>query len=319
MRKALVVGLNCYSGFNALSYCNNDASEIGALLARNEDGKVNFDVHTITNKCTKDILWSKICKTFADNSDVSLLYFSGHGNNQNGGEIYTTDDEYITMIDMLKIVNASNCKNKLVILDCCFAGYMGTVLLENDLSALAKGVTIIAASEAWQVSFENNNIQHGIFTSLLIEGLKGGAANINGVITPASLYSFVDQSLGPWDQRPVFKTNVSELLSIREVKPKVTVDKLRILCEYFSEANKNYKLDPSYEYTNTLNVEHNVVEPYADENNVKILKDLQLFESVGLVEPVDEKHMYWAAMHSKSCRLTALGRHYWRLAKNNKI
>ena len=319
MRKALVVGLNGYSGSNALSCCDNDANEITTLLSRNEDGKVNFDVHTITNKCTKDVLWNEIYKTFTDNSDVSLLYFSGHGNNLNGGAICTTDDNCIMMINILNVVNTSNCKNKVVILDCCFSGNMGTVLLENDLSALAKGVTIIAASEAWQVSVENNNIQHGIFTNLLIEGLKGGAANINGVITPASLYSFVDQSLGPWEQRPVFKTNVSELLPIREVKPKVTVDKLRLLCEYFSQANQNYKLDPSYEYTNALNVEHNVVEPYADENNVKILKDLQLFESVGLVEPVDEKHMYWAAMHSKSCRLTALGRHYWRLAKNNKI
>jgi hypothetical protein len=29
--------------------------------------------------------------------------------------------------------------------------------------------------------------------------------------------------------------------------------------------------------------------------------------------------MYYAAMESKTCRLTPLGRHYWRMAANNRI
>jgi len=46
---------------------------------------------------------------------------------------------------------------------------------------------------------------------------------------------------------------------------------------------------------------------------------LQLYESVGLVEPVDAEHMYFAAMNSKSCKLTALGLHYWKLAKDKRF
>ena len=42
-------------------------------------------------------------------------------------------------------------------------------------------------------------------------------------------------------------------------------------------------------------------------------------EGVGLIVPVDEEHMYYAAMNSKSCRLTALGAQYWRLANENKL
>jgi len=38
-----------------------------------------------------------------------------------------------------------------------------------------------------------------------------------------------------------------------------------------------------------------------------------------LVVPVDEEFMYFAAMNSKSCRLTELGYHYWRLIKKNKL
>ena len=42
-------------------------------------------------------------------------------------------------------------------------------------------------------------------------------------------------------------------------------------------------------------------------------------EMVGLVCPVGEEHMYYAAMNSKSCKLTPLGQHYWNLVKSGKI
>ena len=53
--------------------------------------------------------------------------------------------------------------------------------------------------------------------------------------------------------------------------------------------------------------------------NVKVFKDLQKMEGVGLVVPVGEEHMYYAAMNSTACRLTALGAQYWRLAKEKKL
>ena len=53
--------------------------------------------------------------------------------------------------------------------------------------------------------------------------------------------------------------------------------------------------------------------------HVSIFKELQLFESVGLVEPVGTEHMYFAAMENKSCKLTALGLHYWRLSKDKRF
>jgi hypothetical protein len=38
-----------------------------------------------------------------------------------------------------------------------------------------------------------------------------------------------------------------------------------------------------------------------------------------LLEPVDADHMYFAAMESKACRLTPLGRHYWHVANNGRL
>lgn len=304
MKKALIVGLNNYPG-RELEWCNNDAIAMKELIESNGDGSPNFEVVPIIDNCSKSNLMSAIGKLFADDADIALLYFSGHGADIDGGYLCTTDfsgSNYgVKMTDVLEMANKSRCKNKVIILDCCFAAKMGESILLNNNSVLGEGVTIIAASQSWQLSEEKRSIQHGIFTELLIQGLKGGAADIGGNITPASLYSFVDQSLGAWQQRPVFKTNISQFLPLRTIQAKVPKSILRKLSTYFENPTDEFKLDPSYEYTNALNIEHQVIEPYADAEHVNVFKELQLFESVGLVEPVGTEHMYFAAMENKSC------------------
>lgn len=322
MKKALIVGLNNYLDC-ALEWCDNDAVAMKDLIESNGDGSPNFDVVPIIDSCSKETLYDAIKKLFSDDADIALLYFSGHGADADGGYLCTTDftnrNLGVRMTDILQLANNSHCKNKVIILDCCFAAKMGESILVNNNSVLGEGVTIIAASQSWQTSGENNAIQHGVFTELLIQGLKGGAADISGNITPASLYSFVDQSLGAWQQRPVFKTNISQFLPLRTISAKVPKSILRKLSVYFENPTDEFKLDPSYEYTNALSIEHQVVEPYADSTHIAIFKELQLFESVGLIEPVGTEHMYFAAMENKSCKLTALGLHYWRLSKDRRF
>ena len=159
----------------------------------------------------------------------------------------------------------------------------------------------------------------GVFTNLLLDALQGGAADLRGHISPGGVYAYIDQALGEWEQRPVFKTNVTRFTSLRTIIPQVSLQTLRKLIEYFPSPQHIYNLDPSYEDTNTLIIQHNVIEPYAKEENVLIFKTLQKLQSVGLVVPVDSDHMYFAAMESKSCRLTSLGYHYWRLVKDKRI
>ena len=52
---------------------------------------------------------------------------------------------------------------------------------------------------------------------------------------------------------------------------------------------------------------------------MSVIKELQKMERVGLVLPVGEEHMYWAAINGKSCKLTALGHRYWTLVNDGKI
>lgn len=330
VRKALVVGIDDY-GPNSLSGCCNDANSISDILRRNADENEtpNFDVNCITvprgsgKTLEKGILKSHISNCFSDDSDIALFYFSGHGSiDACGGYLVTTDyyrnDFGVSMNDILTIVNDSKCKNRIVILDCCHGGFMGQNISTGSVcTTINEGVTILSACKNEETSVEING--HGIFTSLLLEALSGMAADLLGHITPGSVYAYIDRALGPWDQRPVFKTNITRFISLRDVKPPVDIKVLRNICNLFTTVDSEVKLDPSFEYTNSNDIVHEVKPPYADSEHVKIFKQLQMLEGVGLVIPNGEEHMYWAAMHSKSCALTSLGKQYWLLAKKDKF
>ncbi len=322
MSKALVVGINSYPN-NPLNCCINDATALASIIDTNGDGSPNFDVKTAIDVQQKGELMYLIKKLFEGTTDTALFYFSGHGYiNELGGYIvtpdYTENDWGISMDDILKIANLSKIRNKIIILDCCYSGAIGKPNIESGYEcAISQGVSILTSSLDCETSMEING--HGVFTNLLLEALKGGAANINGKITPSSIYAYIDQALGEWDQRPIFKTNVKEFNSIREIVPQVPISIIRNLTKYFKSPQEEFKLDPSFEYTNAIDIEHKVIEPYADEKNVAIFKELQKLASVGLVVPVGEDHMYFAAMNSKACKLTALGYHYWKLVEKKQI
>ncbi len=317
-KKALIVGINKYPA-SPLSYCINDAKAINDLLLWNEDGSSNFSTDVYTDIPAKAMLKEYLYELFRHEHEIALFYFSGHGcEDECGFHIATRDgvpnDVGVSMSDLMIMVNGSPAKNKIIILDCCHAGGFGECHKSSGTAIyLHDGITVLLASKAKEKAYEVNG--HGIFTNLLLEALKGGAADLNGDITPGSIYAFVDKALGRHQQRPVFKTNVSEFVSLRKVIPQVSGDVLQQIAELFPTAGYSFPLDPSFEFKNDPKEKQEPIEPYAKEENVKKLKDLQKLTGIGLVAPEGEDHMYFAAMHSKSCRLTPLGQHYWRLMR----
>jgi caspase domain-containing protein len=315
MRKALVVGINDYP-LAPLRGCVNDAISISSVFGTHGDGSPNFAVKLLTSPSetiTRSRLKAEIDALFAGDPDIALLYFSGHGCiNSLGGYIVTTDskryDEGVSMDDVLKWANQSKAKDKIVLLDCCHSGALGSPATTGaNIAQLSEGLSILTASRDSESALEINGC--GLFTALVVDAVQGGAADLRGHITPGSIYSYVDQALGPWDQRPIFKTNVTRFTSLRSVAPPVPLATLRKLTEYFPQPQDEHKLDPSYEFT----------ESTADPAKVAIMRDLQRFVGVGLVVPVGEEHMYFAAKNSKSCRLTAYGFQYWRLVKEKRL
>ena len=114
----------------------------------------------------------------------------------------------------MTFANNSPAKNKVIILDSCHSGVLGANPNVGQVAEIKEGVTILTASTADQYAMEANG--SGVFTSLLVDALSGAAANLVGDVTPGSVYAHIDQSLGNWAQRPVFKTNVKKFVSLRE-------------------------------------------------------------------------------------------------------
>jgi hypothetical protein len=321
MKKALIIGINNYPT-HPLKGAVNDAKSISNLLKVNGNDETNFEIKLLLNVETKSELLTEISTFFSLNADMGLLYFAGHGYvNELGGFVVTPDhkryDEGIDMNHILNLANGSKIRNKVIILDCCKSGSFAIPAENGSVTEIKTGISILTSSREDEPSKEING--HGVFTNLLIEGLKGGAADVRGHISPGGLYAYIDQALGAHEQRPVFKTNVTEFVELRRINPQVPLRTLRKLTEYFNAPSDSLQLDPSFEDTNSNDVEHEVIEPFANPENVLIFKDLQKLESVGLIIPVEEEHMYYAAMRSKRCKLTSLGHHYWRLVSEGRI
>lgn len=317
MKKALVIGIDYYENIKHLKGCVNDAFSVKSVLERHGDGSVNFGVKIFTaSNATSAInrrdLKEGAIELFKDDSEIALFYFSGHGHVEaTGGYLITSDsrdgDDGFSMDELLIIVNNSKAKNKIIVLDCCFSGAAGSPALTDNKSILCEGVTILTASAEDQYSIESGG--SGLFTNLFVDALSGGAANLVGDITPGSVYAHIDQALGPWDQRPVFKTNVKKFISLREVQAPIALDDLKKIILFFPDPSFEFPLNPTYEPTSSSSITH----------NTEIFALLQKYCHVNLVRPNDEEHMYYAAMNSTSCRLTALGAHYWNLVKKGRL
>ena len=169
----------------------------------------------------------------------------------------------------------------------------------GDTSILGEGTIIMTASRKDECSLEAGG--HGIFTNLLIEALNGGATDILGNVTPGSIYAFIDQALGPWNQRPLFKANISSFISLKKNEPKVEINTLKEVIQLFETEDYFYSLDPSFEKTNIKGGEHRNCEPYAIKENVDKMSKLQLCNRNGLVVPYKSTDMYFAAMDFKGC------------------
>lgn len=315
MRKALLVGIDHYPA-SPLSGCVNDAKRIHELVRRHEDGSPNFDCRILISSeiaVTRAGLRAAIGDLFSGDSDVALFFFAGHGTVNNlGGYLVTQDvtkyDEGVAMTDVLTLANKSQAREAIVLLDCCHSGALGQLpAIDNNTAMLREGISVLTASREDETAMETGG--GGLFTSLVGEALSGGAADVCGKVTIASLYAYVDQALGAWDQRPLFKSHVSKLIPLRNCAPALPIETLRLLPRYFRKSGDDFPLDPSYEPD---------AEPKHPEHEA-IFGHLQVYRAARLLEPIGEKHMYFAAMNSKACRLTALGRHYWHLANTGKI
>ncbi|WP_300074215.1 caspase family protein [uncultured Ruegeria sp.] len=323
-RRALLVGINEYDdpGVQNLSGCVRDVEGMLEVLSRHWDGRPNYQCRQFvspghTGVISRGLLRDQLSELFNFDGDV-LFYFSGHGSlTQVGGFLVTQDaaqgDPGIHMDELVALANKSNARNILIIVDCCFSGNIGILagldVQDRPMAQIREGVTMLAASQKHEPSFENTGGQ-GIFTELVIGALKGGAANVRGKVSAAAVYGYVEAALGAWSQSPIYKSHAKNLDAIRECDPVIADSLIRELPDHFPSEDFALMLDPTFEETN-LSV--------AVPENVEIFKKMKQYQIAGLVKNRSGRDLYWTAEQSGCVQLTPLGQFYRRLATESLI
>jgi hypothetical protein len=331
VKRAVVIGIDEYPA-HPLKGCVSDAVEVASMLKTNSNGDPNFEVLVLTSddaEVTSVALVDALDALFTGDAETVLFYFAGHGvidpGTQSGFVVAQNGSRGAWGLSLTDLVNRANSayphiKSSVIILDCCHAGFAAEVakLGSEGASIIGSGVTILTATHRDGMAHESDG--HGLFTKIMLDGLRGSASDILGNVTPAALYSLVDQTLGfsGKNQRPIYKANVQNFITLRQVDPKVPKEVLRSLPRLFPKAAAEYALDPSYE-PNRDNVPEDIHMIPPNPDHVRIFKGLQACNRNGLVVPVGTDAMYYAAIESKSCRLTATGAHYRKLAELGKI
>lgn len=218
MRKGLFIGINHYQHVAPLSGCNNDAMAMASVLERHANGRPNFSSKVLTSaeeNLTLNTLKQQIQSLFSGDCDVALLYFAGHGQFDTSideGLLIPQDfkhgGEGIRISDILLWADqASQIKNKIIILDCCQAGAAAAMRgLRGGSSVIGEGMTILTACK--RTVSPRKSRPRGIHRFVVASTARWRRQRARQG-HPGSVYSFVDNALGAWEQRPVFKTNVS--------------------------------------------------------------------------------------------------------------
>ncbi len=215
-KKALVVGINEYedTGFDQLKYAESDAKAIYSILVNPDIGDFpKEDVVLLTGKPKSEVEENlESILNEAKREDLVCIYFAGHGKLDKSANLCLAARN--TKIDRLlatsihlehirRIIDQSDCKRIVFIIDSCFSGAAGQSFRSGDVPSESfeqisgQGKVIISASQAFERARERDDIGHGIFTYNLVKGLEAGEADNDGdgYISVEELYKYISKNV----------------------------------------------------------------------------------------------------------------------------
>lgn len=225
----LLVGVNQYQDdqFPALAYSAVDCQELGAALTEaikefprkqiiTHHDFAAFPTFEAVSNSLKQIISS------ARSQDTVLFYFSGHGVIEQTSQQAvlclsdTQNDSLLTtglqMQELLHLLESCAARYQLIWLDACHSGSMllhggkgveepttigsfeptaQLVKVLRSRTAHSRGSYAFLSCNEGQRSWEFPDLGHGVFTYYLIQGLRGDAADAQGVIEADGLYRYV--------------------------------------------------------------------------------------------------------------------------------
>jgi uncharacterized caspase-like protein len=250
---ALLIGVNQYSPpFQNLEFCHNDIEALKQKLLG--AGFPEENITLMRDGAAESRYWPSKANIegqlalrlgLANEEDLVLVAFSGHGVQLEGASYVCPSDTNITQLRgtmvsldaIYQALEACRARQKVLLVDACrneplLKGIKAPTDLKGfaaDLSEPPKGLRVLASCEAGQWSAEDPKLKHGVFMYYVTEGLEGHAdreyaGNRNGKVSLFELYTYahektkkhVARSAGIL-QRPVLRGEMVGVYEIAEV------------------------------------------------------------------------------------------------------
>jgi tetratricopeptide (TPR) repeat protein len=209
---AVVIGISKYPKLGPkqqLNFPERDASAMYSVLISSEGG--NFKAENVHRLIGPQATLANIRKeigewlpSVAKEDDRVLIYFAGHGfifdgkgylapydvDPANGARTAYPMDELGSVIG-----SRIRAKSKILLTDACHSGAITpdqTMSLNRTLGNLNRSLFSLTASRDRESSYEREDLQHGIFTYFVVQGMSGSAdENGDGVVTADELQDYV--------------------------------------------------------------------------------------------------------------------------------
>lgn len=211
--RALIIGIDQYLNVSKLAYAVNDAVEIKETLISELGFPKDNILCLLNDEATKtNILraFTSFCTDNVELDDRIFIFFAGHGHTITGfrgevGYLVPHDaniDDLSSMIrwqELTGYAEVIRAKHMLFIMDACYGGLALTRSLHPGSVRFLKDMTlrysrqVLTAGKADEVVSDGGGPlpNHSVFTGHLIEGLRGGAATPDGVLTASGLMAYV--------------------------------------------------------------------------------------------------------------------------------
>lgn len=208
----LAVGVSNYaaSDLQSLHYAAKDAQDFVQTITNSDLSMYKEIKPTLlidedaTTRNIQRALYQLTSRTAQ--GDVVMLFFSGHGIVKNKERYFMSADasaeEFYNGLEfefirkrMTEMSDDKQCK-VLVFMDACHSGAMaGTKGSLQDITFATPGVIGFYSSTAGEQSAETDNMQNGVFTRVLLDGLKGGAKDAEGQVTIHKLDTYIKENV----------------------------------------------------------------------------------------------------------------------------
>jgi len=247
---ALLIGVSTYSeGFQPLPAAQKDVAALQEVLLNPQMG--GFDeVKSLVNATQLEMaeaieLWLQGRQP----EDLVLLFFSGHGVKDDRRDLYFVATN--TKKPQGRLLTGSaiparfihdcirQCKAKyqVLILDCCFSGAFGNLLVRDDGEVPlkeqlgAEGRVVLTSTSAVDYAFEEKGADLSIYTRYLVEGIASGAADEDGdgAITVDELHHYAARK-------------------VRETSTAMSPDMITLKGEYRIRVARSPQDDPKLKY-----------------------------------------------------------------------